>query len=183
MDLNFEIKNQILSRTDENILVNKSKNYVFCNFKFKTDDWDNLEKFTIFKDSWGRSFVSYLGTSSDCRCVVPAEALKGTNFKVSVYGGDLITSSELTILLVPSGYTTCISPTAEPMSRDVFVEIFDKLQSKIDNIVYEEGYLRCYSEGEVVTELMLFEDIEEQIKELIPSFRVDDEGNLYVNYP
>lgn len=183
MDLNFEINNQMLLRKDENILVNKSKNYVFCNFRFKTEEWTNKEKFAIFKDSWGKSYVSYLGTNCNCRCVVPAEALKGTNFKVSVYGGDLITSSELTILLVPSGYTTRISPTAEPMSRDVFVEIFDQLQNKIDDIVYEDGYLRCYSAGEIVTELMLLVDIEEQIRELIPSFRLDNEGNLYVNYP
>ncbi|MDO5818706.1 MAG: hypothetical protein Q4P11_00070 [Methanobrevibacter sp.] len=183
MDLNFEINNQVLSRQDENILVNKSKNYVFCNFKFKTVDWDNNEKFAIFKDSWGKSYVSYLGTGNDCRCVVPNEALKGTNFRISVYGGDLITSSELTILLVPSGYTTRISPTAELMSKDVFVDIFDRLQTKIDDIVYEDGYLRCYSAGKVIAELMLLVDIEEQIKELIPSFHLDEEGNLYVNYP
>lgn len=183
MDLNFEINNQILSRKDDNILVNKSKNYVFCNFKFKTAEWTNLEKFAIFKDSWGKAYVSYLGTSCDCRCVVPIEALKGTNFKVSVYGGDLITACELTILLVPSGYTTLISPTAESMSRDVFVDIFERLENKIDEIVYEEGYLRCYASGKIVSELMLVVDVEDQIKELLPSFRVDDEGNLYVNYP
>lgn len=184
MDLNFKIDHQIMSRLDKNVLVNKSKNYVFCYFTFETTEWYDIEKFAIFKDSWGNAYECSLGTNFTARCVIPSDALRGTHVKISIYGGDRITTNELTVLLIPSGYTTNINPVQDPDNdKDVFVEIFEELDSKIDNIVYEDGYLRCYADGIVVAELMLFEDIREEIKELIPSFRVDDEGNLYVNYP
>lgn len=183
MDLNFEINNQIITRIDKNILVNKSKNYVFCYFTFKTDDWLDKEKFVIFKDSWGNAYECYIGNMEYCRCVVPSDALKGTNFSVSVFGGDRITTNELTILLIPSGYTTRIVPSSGAADKDVFVQIFDELSNKIDNIVYEDGYLRCYAGENIITELMLLIDVEDQIRELMPAFRLDDDGNLYVYYP
>ena len=88
MDLNFKVNNQILSRLDQNILVNKSINYLFCNFNFETSEWDDLDKFAIFKDSFGRAYTIHLGTDNNCRVSVPHDALIGTHFKVSVYGGE-----------------------------------------------------------------------------------------------
>lgn len=157
MDLNFKVNNQILSRVDKQVLVNKSVNYVFCNFEFQTDDWEATDKFVIFKDSWGKAYTISLGISNTIRCVVPQEALKGTHFKISVYTGDsesLITTNELTILLIPSGYTTNITPTSSG-DPDIFIQIFEELETKIDSIIYEDGFLRCYADGKLITELEL----------------------------
>ena len=154
VDLNFEITNQIIERLDKNVLVNKSQNYVKCCFNFITSDWDDLEKFAIFKDAWGHSYISSLGPTKTCECHVPNDALKGTNFKVSVYGGDLITSNELIILLIPSGYTTNISLPKEH-GKDIFVELFEKIESKIDNIIYENNNLCCFSGDDLLLNIPL----------------------------
>lgn len=155
MELNFEIKNQILTRTDTQILVNKSNNYVFCNFLFKTEEWDTLNKFCIFKDSWGKSYTQHLGVENNCQCKVPAEVLQGTFFKISVYAGNLITSTEITVILVPSGYTTSFNEHSSSSEKDIFVELFEELSTKIDNVIFDDGFLRCYSGDELISEVQL----------------------------
>ena len=165
MDLNFEIQKQILKRLDENILVNKSKNYVKANFTFNTIEWRNIEKFVIFKDSWGHAYVQSLGKSCDCTCDLPDEVLKGTHIKVSVYGGDRVTSNELTILLLPSGYTTEITPTTDG-SKDVFVRIFEDLESKIDYVDYTENSIRCYAGNEIICEIPIISIVDDELSEI-----------------
>ena len=151
MILNFEINQQIIERTESNILVNKSKNYVECNFKFKTNEWTGIEKFAIFKDSWGDPYRVHLGDECESTVIVPEAALKGTYFKVSVYGGDRITTDEKTIPLIPSGYTLKVKPP-EGSDVDIFVQIWDALDEKVTDITYEDGVMRIYSEkGEVTS--------------------------------
>lgn len=158
MDLNFEVKEQIIKRLDNNVLVNKSKNYVLCHFDFKTIEWEDENKFAIFKDSWGHSYKCVLGTDSICECYVPNDALKGTSFKVSVYCGDLITSNELTIILIPSGYTTNITSPSGFEDSDVFVTIFDELESKIDKVLYADSSIQCWSGSTLLYEIPLVVD-------------------------
>lgn len=69
--------------------------------------------------------------------------MTGNYMKISIYGGDLITTTELKIILLPSGYTIDISPI-DPSAKDVFVEAFETIQSKIDQVEFEDGYLKCY---------------------------------------
>ncbi|WP_407462777.1 hypothetical protein [Methanobrevibacter sp.] len=165
MDLNFEIKKQIIKRLDENILVNKSKNYVKANFTFSTKEWRGIEKFVIFKDSWGHAYTQSLGQSCDCTCDVPNDVLKGTHIKISVYGGDRVTSNELTILLIPSGYTTEISPASEG-SKDVFVKIFEELESKIDQVEYTETSIVCYANNEIICEIPIITTVDDELSEI-----------------
>lgn len=182
MDLNFKVKNQFLLRTDNKVVVNKSRNHHFCNFTFIGDDWEDIEKFAIFKNSNGEAYSCFLGTGLECKCTIPAPAMNGTYMKISVYGGDLFTSHELKVVLLPTGYTIDISPV-DPLAKDVFTQAFEKLQSKIDHITFEDGYLRCYSEGKLLEETPIMMDFREEIKELIPSFRLAENGDLIVNYP
>lgn len=165
--LNFEVNNQIINRLDNNILVNKSRNYVNCNFEFKTPDWQGLPKFALFKDDWGNTYRIHLPAGCNCECEIPHDALKGTSFKVSVYAGDLITTNELRVLLIPSGYTTKIS-TESPEQKDVFVQIFEELQTKIDKVIYADSCIRCYSGNELLYEIPLIVDTELDSNSLNP---------------
>ncbi len=149
MIIKFEINNQIMKRLDDKVIVNKCKDYVSCNFLFKTPEWQNVEKFAIFKNSANEAYLVQLGTESDCTCTPPSDVLKGNYFKVSVYGGDRITTDEKTIALVPSGYTTQIK-IPENEDIDIFTRLFDALNSKVSQITYENGVMRVYSEeGEI----------------------------------
>ena len=182
LNLTFDINNQILQRTDKQIIVNKSRNYIHCTFTFKTEEWNNIEKFAIFKNNRGKAYTCFLGKSIECTCTIPSPAMTGNYMKISIYGGDLITTTELKIILLPSGYTIDISPI-DPSAKDVFVEAFETIQSKIDQVEFEDGYLKCYGGGVLLDETPIITNLEETIRELIPSFRLTEDGDLIVNYP
>ena len=132
MDLNFEIKNQILSRKDKNTLVNKSRGYVKCNFSFKTSEWTGLNKFVIFKNEADEAYEVYLGTSCECDCIIPSPVLIGDYFLVSIYGGNVITTDEKRVVLIKSGYTTDLS-TVEEYDTDIFIYMLECLEGKADD--------------------------------------------------
>ena len=147
----------MLEREDEQFLVNKSKDYLKCFFNFKTDDWNNLEKFAIFKNEKDEAYVCNLGDSLQCECTIPEPVLTGTFFRVSVYGGDRITTNEKTVVLVPSGYTTQIKVPGDSVT-DVFTEIYALLNEKITGISFTDGIMTIYNENGVVSSFELLEE-------------------------
>ena len=157
MELNFSIKNQILERCDNQVIVNKSKGYVECNFTFLTPEWRGLDKFAIFKNEKGEAYTHHLGTGCECSVVPIEEVQNGDFFKVSIYGGDRITTSELSIVLIRSGYTTDISVPGEHES-DIFEEIFNALNGKVDDADLVEDTLELYSNGDVVASVKIITD-------------------------
>ena len=155
MDLNFEVKNQIIKRTDKNVIVNKSHNYLFANICFKSSEWEGVDKYAIFKDGWDNSYHIHLGIEDEFYLPIPTDVLIGVSFRLTVYGGELITTNEVKVILIPSGFTLKYKTPPGYKNRNVFIEIFEKLSSKIDNIVLEENHINCYIEGRLVCSIPL----------------------------
>lgn len=153
MDLEFDVNNQILTRVDNNKLVNKSRNYVQCNFSFITSDWEDLDKFAIFSSPKHNHYVVHLGTLMRGSAVVPSDVLLGDYFQVSVYGGDLLTTNRVKINLIKTGYTTHIS-SVKKFKTDVFVQIFKELDVKFDVAIFDGdsnvSFYNTDDEGELV---------------------------------
>lgn len=103
--LKFQIKNNKLERTDSEQIISKSKHLYKAIFEFEGRMWKGVEKIAIFTDSWGNRKRVYIGRW-ECKCVIPDSILQGTFFKVTVYGGDLITTNDISIPLVQSDYNT-----------------------------------------------------------------------------
>lgn len=98
MTITFNVENQILSRTDTNRIIEKSKNYLFAEFTF-SEDWNNTNKAIIFENDVLR-YKIYL--DSDNKCQVPNRIIRNDGFTISVVGEDnndfvKITTSELYI--------------------------------------------------------------------------------------
>lgn len=98
MTMTFNVENQILSRTDTNKIIEKSKNYLFAEFTFSAD-WDNTNKAIIFDNNTLRYKV-YLDSNNKCQ--VPNRIIRNDGFTISVVGEDnndfvKITTSELYI--------------------------------------------------------------------------------------
>lgn len=133
MRLKFEIDKQHIYRTDNEIPVNKSHEYLEAEFEFLTPEWEDLIKIVLFKiplsQGKEKSYAIQLDPSTDYIVTVPWEVLQGRVFKVSVFAGDLVTSNEAVVLLEESGYTTDISSTTDP-TPDIFAEIFRELSTK-----------------------------------------------------
>ena len=125
MKLTFEINNQILARTDKNKVVADSRNYLYAEFAFLSEDWNGITKTAIFRKG-NKSFKIIL--DEDNTCLVPWEVLECGTMFVSVFGGDLITTNSLVVSIMGSGYSEGDTPS-EP-TPDVYTQII----SMIDNL-------------------------------------------------
>lgn len=191
--LEFEVHNQILTRIDSQDVMNKNKNVYKCRFTFEEDsDWIDANKFVIFKDGWGNSSTVHLGKDGDVlACLVPKEVLRGSYFQVSIYAGDLITTNNVSVALIQSGYVekrhSCHPHGHYPYDKpyphlhhphhhshnhchdkeDIFVEIFDRLDNCVDSIVYDNNTLHLFSKDSLVESIYLPFINEDEFEDLV----------------
>ena len=100
--LHFVVNNQIIARTDTFVPVRNSKNYLYAEFDFQTDDWNSKSKTVLFRSGDSETVPILLGETDTC--LIPAEVLIGSSFTVSVIAGDVITANAVTVKLYESGY-------------------------------------------------------------------------------
>ena len=143
----FNIRNQNISRVDNFIPVRNSVNYLYAEFNFKTDDWNGRNKTAVFEADDGNRYPVILGETNTC--IVPWEVLEGLSFKVSVFGGDLITSDSVDIKLYEAGYKD--TDTKEP-TPGVYDQLLTKLDKKADGIAIDGNMVRLYSGSEIIYE-------------------------------
>lgn len=114
MYITFTLKNQIIKRTDKNIVVANSKNYLRAKFTFLTDDWGGTVT-GIFN-----GFTAILDKNNEC--VVPWEALQFPGeLMVSAFCGDRQTANKAFLPIMESGYT--VRQTPEPPTPDVYQQL------------------------------------------------------------
>ena len=171
MNLEFEVNNQILKRIDSQEVVSKNHNIYRCRFTFAQDsDWFTINKFVIFHDGWGNSTTVHLGKGSEklC-CLVPDEVLDGSYIKVSIYGGDLLTTNAVSIPLIESGYTYDHA-NQYSTQKDIFVEIFEQLETTIDSIVFNDNCLHLFSKDKLIESVFLPFATNENVQDLMNTF-------------
>lgn len=158
MNLEFDVNNtQRLTRTDSTTeVVSKNYNTYRCRFTF-SDEWIDLNKFVIFRDGWGETTTVHIGKGSSILCcMVPNNVLDGTHFKLMVYGGDLLSTNNVSIPLVTSGYTNGLTdPSCTRKQKDIFIEIFNELDTKPDSIVYSNHCLNLFNKDTLVESVYL----------------------------
>ena len=64
MELKFKIENQVITRTDKNVVVAGSKAYLTASFEF-SDDWENAVKHAVFFNEDLNLIYRYQWNSSD----------------------------------------------------------------------------------------------------------------------
>lgn len=132
MYITFTLKNQIIKRTDKNIVVANSKNYLRAKFTFLTDDWGGTVT-GIFN-----GFTAILDKNNEC--VVPWEALQFPGeLMVSAFCGDRQTANKAFLPIMESGYT--VRQTPEPPTPDVYQQLIAiaKNAEEVANSVREDA--------------------------------------------
>lgn len=183
IEIQFTTENQLLKRTDKEILINKSKNIIKAKFTINGDVWENIDKFAIFTDAFDNKTTLHLGKGSLCNCVVPSSCMKTNFFKVSIYGGDLITTNAITIPLIDSGFSKHHHDCDEDNAKDIFVQIFEKLNLKIDDIVFADNCLHLFSGGSLINSVCLPYVDEVQVESIVAEqirefFQTDELNNI-----
>lgn len=103
MTLFFKIYGQKLEREDEEVIAGYTRNYIDVIFDFDRI-WHDLLKYALFVEPDGTRHVVELGYGKTLSCPIPNQVLKNTYFYISVFAGDLLTSTQEMVLVSSSGY-------------------------------------------------------------------------------
>lgn len=143
--LHFIINNQIIERTDTFVPVRSSRNYLYAEFEFQTDDWDGKSKTVLFYNGDNDQVPVLLGETNTC--LVPAEVLAGTSFSVSIVAGNLITANIVVVKLYESGYRTGDIPEPSQTLYEQLMKSFDETkQIVIDSAKESESWARGHTD-------------------------------------
>lgn len=123
MNIVFSVHNQIIERTDANVIVADSKNYLQSTFIF-SEEWNGKEKTAIFI----HDNKAYHVLLENDKCLVPWEVIKPGALSVSVFAGDLITTNACVTSIKDSGYTDGTKPS------DPTPTIYEQIMRKLDEI-------------------------------------------------
>lgn len=137
--LHFVVNNQIIARTDTFVPVRNSRNYLYAEFEFKTEDWAGVSKIALFHNEGNEQISILLGETNTC--LIPAEVLTSTSFTVSVVASDMITANAVTIKLYESGYRTGDIPEPSQTLYEQLMTAFDEAkQTVIDSAKESESW-------------------------------------------
>ena len=132
MDIDFDVKNQMVSRKDANKVVNWSDDYLRLCFNFQSSDWEDCNKFIlIFTD-----INVYRIALVDDMFIVPEELLTSNKLIFSIYGVTAnyrITTPKILLHLLISGYDENTSDLdANEFTNDVVEAIYIELDKKVN---------------------------------------------------
>lgn len=143
--LHFIINNQIIERTDAFVPVRSSKNYLYAEFEFQTDDWDDKSKTVLFRIGNNEPIPILLGETNTC--LVPAEVLQDTSFSVSIIAGNLITANIVTVKLYESGYRTGDIPEpSQTLYEQLMTAFGEAKQTVIDSAKESESWAHGHTD-------------------------------------
>lgn len=167
MKIQFTVTNQMIDCDVRGKVVADSRNYLEAVFFFVTPDWDDVQKTVVFRTELA-TYNVLLGNNNTC--LVPWEALIPGDLRVSVFGGDRITTDEVKIRVFPSGYR--VGETPREPTPDVYEQIMERLsgiqagevsQQDIENAVRDYFAANPVEAG--VTEARVLEIVERYFNE------------------
>lgn len=143
--LHFVVNNQIIARTDTFVPVRNSRNYLYAEFEFQTEDWDGKSKTVLFRIGNNEPIPILLGETNTC--LVPAEVLQDTSFSVSIIAGNLITANIVTVKLYESGYRTGDIPEpSQTLYEQLMTAFCEAKQTVIDSAKESESWAHGHAD-------------------------------------
>ena len=159
--LRFSVKNQIITRTNEFRVVARSRNYLYAQFDFATNEWQGVKTALFYHAKLDKPKPAILDDNNVCQ--VPWEwlDLDETTFgTVSIFCGDLVTANVALVEILKSGYAE--GGEIKPPTPDVYAQLTALIQQQIDSLNsaeldYVEQELALLLNGEVKTSVKLKE--------------------------
>lgn len=114
MQLKFTVNKQHIARTDFAHVVAGSRNYLECAFRF-SEEWSGLVKTVIFEKD---GIAYHVVLQEDAIPASSMPVLSAGVWRVSVFGGNLLTADSAALMVFASGYAEENAPT--PPSATVY---------------------------------------------------------------
>ena len=168
MILNFKIQEKVLTKINYQEPV-KSSSINKCKFYFDEKTWKDLDIFVVFKNNFGYSTMVPLGKYTPVMsCTIPNRIVKNKYFKMFIYAKDHFRTN--TISIITPHY--CKTKTSKQLALK---DVIDKLNHKIDNILFEDNQLKCFANGKLIDTIYIDNVdevlIDERIQSSLVSFR------------
>ena len=159
--IDYEIQNQLIRQVSEKpYLVNNSRNYLKLNFKFKSEDWEGLDKFIIFKitnefDKKTKNYIEVLGNENSSSIIVPSYAIKNNFLIFTVFGENLnyrITTKEVVVIMKKTGYTNNVDIyDDDDPNINAFTYLMERIDGSLHTIDIEDNCMLLYNDkGEIL---------------------------------
>ena len=114
--LEFYVDEQFI-RAPRYKVVGDSQDYLFARFSFGKA-WQGLTKTAVFQAADGKAYHMLL---EDDTCRIPAEVLRPTEFFVSVFGGERLTTDRAVVEVAASGFIPGVVPP--PTTPDIYSQL------------------------------------------------------------
>lgn len=159
--MDYEIQNQLIRQVSEKpYLVNNSRNYLKLNFKFKSEDWKDLNKFIIFKitngfDKKTKNYIEVLGNEDSSSIIVPSYAIKNNFLIFTVFGENLdyrITTKEVVVVMKKTGYTNNVDIyDDDDLDINIFTYLMERIDGSLHTIDIKDNNMFLYNDkGEIL---------------------------------
>lgn len=168
MILSFRIQGKVLTKVNYQDPTKVSNMYK-CRFYFDEKTWKGLEIFAVFINNVDNSKIVPLGKYTESMsCVLPNHVRRSKYFKMFVYAKNRFQTNTITV--IPS--KTCKTQTKKTTA---LTDILEKLNQKIDNVIYDENQLKCFADGTLVDTIYIDNVdkiiIDEQVQKSLESFK------------
>ena len=159
--IDYEIQNQLIRQVSEKpYLVNNSRNYLKLNFKFKSEDWKDLNKFIIFMitngfDKKTKNYIEVLGDKDSSSIIVPSYAIKNNFLIFTVFGENLdyrITTKEVVVVMKKTGYTSNVDIyDDDDPDINAFTYLMERIDGSLHTIDIKDNNMLLYNDkGEML---------------------------------
>lgn len=161
MILNFKIQGKVLTKINTPQVTSNSIDTDKCKFYADRKTWENKDMFVVFKNNIGYSTIVSLGKYQDVlSCTVPKRIQSSKYYQIYVYAKHSFKTNQISITTKQGTCTT-------QKYKNTMSDILSKLDTKIDNIIFEDNQLKCYSNKKLVDTIYIDNVDEALMKELI----------------
>lgn len=155
IDLYFTITSQnFLHRIDSNLIQNQVDEEYICHFTFEGEDWQDKEKFVTFFVK-NKKYTASLGFENECESPIPFAALIGCIINIKVHAEDIITRNQVSLVVLQPKEQIIYDCQKQEDYHDVYVEAFNQISTKFDEVRLENNELIFYSSGKKVSQISL----------------------------
>jgi len=161
MILEFKVSKEIFKKREEPKVVDQNNNYYKCKFYMDKNVWRNSLLFATFTNDLGYIETVELGEYNEIlSCLVPARLIQGGFF--SLYISDNSNRKTNTISITLTNHYKKARPKCNIIS-----EVFEHINTKIDEIIYDNYQIKSYSNGNLIDVIYLGNVDEEIVKDWV----------------
>lgn len=161
MILEFKVNKDILKIRDSPKVLDQSTDYYKLKFYPNKKIWKGSVLFATFSNDLGYIETVTLGEYNEIlSCIVPPRIAKGGFFSLYICSDNHYRTNTISITLTNNYHKA-------EKKCNIISEVFAHIEKKIDDIVYDNYQIKCYSNGELIDAIYIGNVDEDLVKDWI----------------